>query len=118
MASTSETGHAKNVANFDELISYVTGYGTAYNPSKPSIKLAALQALAANAKNAIAAMHAAQPGYTNAVAARDASFKPLSKFTTRVINALKATDTTDRLDETAKSIARKIQGGWLTPKLT
>jgi len=45
MASTSETGHAKNVSNFDDLISFVTGYGTAYNPSKASIKLTALQSL-------------------------------------------------------------------------
>lgn len=41
MTSTSETGHAKNVANFDDLVSFVTGYGTAYNPSKASIKLTA-----------------------------------------------------------------------------
>ena len=41
MASTIETGHAKNVANFDDLISFATGYGTAFNPSKPSIKLTA-----------------------------------------------------------------------------
>ncbi len=27
MASTSETGHAKNVANLQDLISFVTGYG-------------------------------------------------------------------------------------------
>jgi hypothetical protein len=29
MASTSETGHAKNVTNFDEMISFVKDYGTA-----------------------------------------------------------------------------------------
>lgn len=27
MASTSETGHAKNVVNLQDLISFVTGYG-------------------------------------------------------------------------------------------
>lgn len=32
MASTTETGHAKNVANFDDFISFVTGYGAAFNP--------------------------------------------------------------------------------------
>lgn len=42
MASTSETGNAKNVANFEDLISFCTGYGTAYNPNKASIKLSAL----------------------------------------------------------------------------
>lgn len=45
MASTSETGHAKNVANLDDLISFVTGYGTTYNPSKSIIKLTTLQTL-------------------------------------------------------------------------
>ena len=28
MASKSETGHSKNVANFEDLISFCTGYGT------------------------------------------------------------------------------------------
>jgi len=47
MASTNETGHTKNVANFDELIGFRTGYGAAYNPSKASIKLAALSTFVA-----------------------------------------------------------------------
>ena len=34
MPSTSETGHAKNVANFEDLISFCNGYGATYNPSK------------------------------------------------------------------------------------
>ena len=41
MASNSETGHAKNVANFEDLISFCTGYGATYNPSKAAIQLAA-----------------------------------------------------------------------------
>jgi len=35
----SETGHAKNVANFEDLISFATGYGATYNPSKNSLKI-------------------------------------------------------------------------------
>jgi len=118
MASTSETGHARNVANFDELISFVTGYGTAYNPSKATIKLAALQTLAASAKNAINAVNAALPAYSNAVAAREVAFLPLSKLSTRILNALKATDTTTQVDESATTLIRKIQGKRATPKLT
>ena len=53
MVSTSETGHAKNAANFDDLISSVTGYGTAYNPSKATIKLTALQTLSTSAKTLV-----------------------------------------------------------------
>ena len=118
MASTSETGHAKNVANFDELLSFVTGYGAVYNPSKATIKLTALQTLATSAKNAINAVNAALPAYSNAVSAREVAFEPLSKLSTRILNALKATDTTTQVDESATTLVRKIQGKRATPKLT
>lgn len=118
MASTTETGHAKNVANFDDLISFATGYGTAFNPSKPSIKLTALQTLSTSAKNAITAVNAAQPAYSNAVSARESAFEPLSKLATRILNALKATDTTTQVDESATTLIRKIQGTRATPKKT
>lgn len=118
MASTTETGHAKNVANLDELISSVLGYKTTYNPSKDSIKVEALQSLSVNAKNVIGVVNAAFPAYSNAVAAREAAFAPLSKMVTRALNALKATDTTDQVDESAKTLARKIQGKRATAKKT
>lgn len=50
MASTSETGHAKNVANFQDLIEFVTGYGATYNPSKQSLKPSNLVALKVSAE--------------------------------------------------------------------
>jgi hypothetical protein len=114
--SRSESGHAKNVANFDTLITYVLGYGTTYNPSKPSLKLAALQALSTSAKGTINGVNAALPAYSNAVAARETAFAPLSKLTTRVMNALRATDTTESVDENARTLVRKIQGVRATPK--
>lgn len=118
MASTSETGHAKNVANLDQLISFVTGYGAVYNPSKASIKLTALQTLSTNAKNAINAVNAALPAYSNAVAAREVAFEPLKKLSTRILNALKATDTTTQVDDNATTLVRKLQGKRATPKKT
>ncbi len=39
MASQSEVGHAKNVANFQDLITYCTAYGATYNPSKTTLQL-------------------------------------------------------------------------------
>ncbi len=108
--STSETGHKKNLANFYELLSVVTGYGVAYNPSKVSLGLAALKVLSTTAGNAANAVDVAEPVYSLAVAAREVAFAPLSMFSTRVINALKATDTTPEVDERAMSIVRKIHG--------
>jgi hypothetical protein len=118
MASSSETGHAKNVANFDEIISNIMGYNASYNPSKQSIKLDALQVLSVNAKKGIDSVNAAMPAYSNAVAARDAAFSPLSKLITRILNALKATDTTKQVDESALTFARKIQGRRASAKKT
>jgi hypothetical protein len=118
MASTSETGHAKNAANLDDLISFVTGYGTAYNPSKALIKLPALQTLSTNAKDAISGVNDVFPAYSNAVAAREVAFNPLNKLITRVNNALKASDTTEQVNANVKTLVRKIQGTKATPKKT
>jgi hypothetical protein len=118
MASTSESGHAKNVANFDELISLLKSYGPAYNPSKPLLCLPELQTLLTGAKNSVENVNAALPGYSNAVAAREAAFAPLNKLVTRTLNALRATDTTDQIDANAKTLARKIQGKRASAKKT
>ncbi len=110
MASTSETGHAKNVANFEDLISFCTGYGTQYNPSKAILQIANLTTLRTNAQNSIASVTASKTAFSNATNARQAAFDPLKKHSTRVVNALDATDATDKLVKDAKSINNKIQG--------
>ena len=106
----SETGHYKNLANLDQLISKVLGYKTQFNPSKESINVNALQAKSAAARASLDAVSAAMPAYSNAVAVREVAFAPLSKFITRVFNSLKASDTSGRIDEAVKTIIRKIQG--------
>lgn len=117
MASTSETGHAKNVANFEDLISFCTNYGTQYNPSKPSIKLPALNTLFTSAKNSLTAINTALPPWQNAVNAREIVFNPLSKLITRVVNAVEASNVSKQVIADVKTIARKIQGKRATPKL-
>ena len=118
MASTSETGHSKNVANMDELASFTLGYGPAYNPTKTSIKTDSLHLISTIAKKAIDEVNRAMPLYSNAVADREATFIPVSKLVTRVLNALKATDTTSQVIANAKTLIRKIQGQRATPKKT
>jgi hypothetical protein len=116
MSKTSETGHAKNVANFEELITYVQSYNGEYNPSRGSIKVDALQSLLANGKQRMADFNIALSPYKIAAAERETAFEPLNKFTTRLVNSLKATDTSAQMDNTVKSIARKIKGERATPK--
>jgi hypothetical protein len=118
MSSTSETGHAKNVANFEKLLVAVSSFGTAYNPSKANIRLDALTTKVAEAKAAVGAVNAAEPAFKNAVAVRNEAFEKLGKLVTRISNAIKASDTSAQVDETVMSLIRKLQGRRASVKLT
>ena len=118
MASTSETGHAINVANFETIIADVASYGTAYNPSRDSLKLKVLNHQLEEAKKVLNSVSEAEPAYKLAVNARNAIFKTVSPLVTKLFNALKATDTTEQVHESAQTLVRKIQGRRATPKKT
>lgn len=110
MASTSETGNAKNVANFENLIAFCTAYGAAYNPSKANLQLTALQTQLASCQANIASVTSSGVAYNNAVNARTQAFKGLDKLSTRLVNALDATDASKETVKNARSINVKMQG--------
>jgi hypothetical protein len=110
MASTSEIGHAKNVANFEDLISFCTGYGTAYNPTKNSIKIAAMNTLQTTSRNSLQTVKSTKTAFDNATNSREIAFENLKKLCTRVVNAMGATDATKQAVADAKTINNKIQG--------
>ena len=114
--ATSETGHAKNVANFETLNSFCTGYGASYNPSKTSIKLTALTALYTSAQNSLRTVNTAFAVWSKATDAREIIFDPLNKLTTRIMNALKASGVPKQTVDGAETFARKIQGRRASPK--
>lgn len=118
MASTSEQGHNRNAVNFDKLIIHCTSYGPTYNPSKASLKIAAMQVQATAAKNSLTTVNTLTPAWKNAVTARVTAFKPFDKLITRANNALKASDTTKEVIDSAQTIVRKLQGRRATPKKT
>ena len=118
MASTSEQGHNRNSVNFDKLIICCTSYGATYNPSKAALKIAAMQAQSTAAKNSLTTVNALTPAWKNAVTARVTAFKPLDKLITRANNALKASETTKEVIDSAQTIIRKLQGRRATPKKT
>jgi len=110
MASISETGHAKNVANFQDLIEFVTGYGETYNPSKASLKLPQLIALKASAENNLADVISKNTNYNSKVNERINAFSGLKSLSTRLVNALQTTDATPQTVNDAKGFNRKMQG--------
>jgi hypothetical protein len=110
MASTSETGHAKNVANFQDLIEFITGYGATYNPSKNALKLPQLIALKASADVTLADVITKNTNYNNKVNERITAFSGLKSLSTRLVNALQTTDATTETIGNAKTFNRKMQG--------
>lgn len=105
MVSTSETGHAKNVANLEDLISFCTGYNTAYNPSKNAIAITSLNTLHMDAQAAINGVTASKNSFDSVTGARQVAFAPLKALATRVINALEATDAPATVVKDAPSTA-------------
>jgi hypothetical protein len=114
MASTSETGHPKNVANFENLVSFVVGYGVTYNPSKVTLKVPALQTQLASCKANIASVTSTSVAFNNAVNARMMAFDGLKKLSTRLLNALDATNASTQLVKDFKTVNAKVQGSKLT----
>jgi len=110
MSNYYETGHAKNVANFQDLIAFCTGYGATYNPTKNALKLPQLNTLFTSGQNALADVVTKNTAYNNAVNARIASFDGLRALSTRLINAFQTTDATTEKINDAKGFNRKIQG--------
>jgi hypothetical protein len=70
MSSTSETGHAKNVANFEDLISFCNGYGAPYNPSKEALKITNLQTQLTSSQNVLKEVKTTQTAFNNATNSR------------------------------------------------
>ena len=113
-----ETGHAKNVANFQDLFAFVTGYGATYNPTKNALKLQQLNTLYTNAQASLADVVTKNTAYNNAVNARIASFDGFRALCTRLVNALQTTDASVQKIADAKGFNRKIQGQRTTKTAT
>jgi len=118
MATNSETGHAKNVANFEQLFIKCTSYDGSFNPSNPSIQLPAIQNTLAQGKDCITSVNESEGILSNAVAARSLAFSPFSKLITRISNAVKASGAPQQTVDPIMSLIRKLQGRRATPKMT
>ena len=110
MSSTSETGHAKNVANFETEIAFCIGYGATYNPSNPDLEIPNLQAKWEAAKLKLKAVKITKEPFDSITGARQLIFKPLKPFATRVINSLIAQKVPTTVIKDARTLIRKMTG--------
>ena len=110
MASTSETGHAKNIANFQDLISFCQGYGATYNPTKESLKIPQLQALYQLAQDKLNATKTQKTNFDNATNERRNSFANLKPLATKIINAFAVSGADTLAIADAKTVNKNYKG--------
>lgn len=116
--SKSETGHTKNLMNFEDLLARFSALGGRYNPSHPELQLNSLQNLYQEAQMVMARLTTALTLYDTATNARADVFDKLGPLTTRVVNFLLAGGVSAKTLEDAKGFQRKIQGSRLSKKET
>ncbi len=110
MASYSEVGHAKNIANYSSLIQILQEMGEMYNPTNPNIQLPNLIPLQTELVTAIENLNTAKTNYSNAVAQRETAIEPLGKLATKIKNSFFAINVTQAEKENVDSIVKKIRG--------
>src|SRR5882757_554422 len=110
MASTTETGHAKNVANFKTLLSFCKGYGNKYNPSRPALTIKQLEALLEAATATLKEVKDTKTTFDNTTNSRRVAFDELKSFSTSVLKTFSANDVPAQAVADARGHNRKIQG--------
>lgn len=108
--STSETGHAKNIAHFLQLISFCEGYEENYNPIKETLKIIPLKELHNEAQERLNITKTQKVTFDNATNNRRVAFADLKQLSTKIINALSVSGADTLSINNAKSINKKIQG--------
>lgn len=111
MVSTSEVGHAKNIANLNLLNTNIAVLGAIYNPSNPKLLLTNLQNIYTNAFNQQENVNNLLAPYSVAVNEREIIFKPLNRELTKLRRAYKATEGVTQVQlEDFMTIVRKLKG--------
>jgi len=110
MATISETGHAKNIANFETLITRCAGYSAAYNPSNPLLNIVALQLLHTESKAELNQVSIAKAPYDQVEGQRKTIFKPYSQLATQIMASLQSSGAPETVISDGKTIYRKMQG--------
>lgn len=110
MATFTESGHAKNTANFEHLIALLQTYGTNYTPSNANLAITYLQTTLTNAQTALTKVKNEYNNWKNATNTREIAFDPLKGLSTRLLNTLVAVGATEQTINDYKTLNAKVQG--------
>lgn len=110
MASRIETGHSKNVTNFETLLAQCTAFGEKYNPSNEELSLEQLTVLYNEAKLRVNEVKRAKSPYDDAVGVRATAFKTYKSLSTKVVGALISSGAPSTVINDAETIKRRMSG--------
>jgi hypothetical protein len=110
MASISEVGHAKNLANLQKLIDLAQQIGATYNPNNPQVivaNLIVLQVLCTSDYNNWLTKYTTWKSATNN---REVAFKPVNKLCTQILDHVKTLNLPQQTIDDVAFIVHKIHG--------
>ena len=110
MASTTETGHAVNIANFKKIIDRCGEFGTRYHPENAALELATMTTQWENAAEAHTTYLEKWGDTRVPINDRENLFEGLDIVVGRSYNIYKSTEATARNKQDAKALAQKIRG--------
>jgi hypothetical protein len=110
MASQSESGHAKNVANFKELITVLNSFGGQYNPTVEDLKAESLLKQASKAEDVLNKLKELGVAAKQATSKLKESFQTLNTLTSQALGFLISTRASASTIESARTVQRLITG--------
>ena len=110
MASTTETGHAKNIANLNKINEIIGGFGTDYNPSNTLYKLTNMQTLYTTCEGLQEDANTETGIFKPIVNARKIEFNPVKRTMRRVRSSAKVSGASTQSVADVNTIVTKILG--------
>jgi hypothetical protein len=110
-----ETGHARNVQHFEEMVAAATSWGAAYDPTNASILLAALSAKLTASGTAMDDVMASRAASATVSNDRENLFDPISKRITRCVAYYESTGPAENMVDDVRSLKRKLDGARAKP---
>ncbi|MGB2913021.1 MAG: hypothetical protein WBB81_05625 [Pyrinomonadaceae bacterium] len=105
-----ETGHAKNVENWQKMIAACTGFGGAYKPSNADLALASMTTLHAEVDTEMDGVQTSIVPWKNTVADRENIYTGVRPRTTQMLAAFKACGAAANKVDNMKTYQRQVHG--------
>jgi hypothetical protein len=105
-----ETGHARNVAHFEELITVVQSIPN-YNPAANMIQINNLITFRNQLKECLQSVNDKNASYRDKIYARQTAFEKMSALAGRIVAMMAGLGMDEKILSQARSVIKKIRGG-------